>query len=92
MVYSLDFSFWCEFLSTSRSDDGSVSYDPYKKAEVFSTVFQNKQNVQELDLPPTCFPNLKLTYFAFKFSKIKYSLKDLNLHGGLDPHNIFPCF
>ena len=25
-----------------RTDDGSVTYDPSKKAEVFSTVFQNK--------------------------------------------------
>ena len=23
---------------------------------------------------------------------MKYYLKDLNLHGGLDPHNIFPLF
>ena len=29
-----------------RTDDGSVTYDPSKKAEVFSTVFQNKESDQ----------------------------------------------
>ena len=47
-----------------RTDDGSVTYDPSKKAEVFSTVFQKKQSDQELNLPPTCFPKPKFTYFA----------------------------
>ena len=47
---------------------------------------------QKLNLPPTCFPKPKFTYFAFKSSEIKYYLKDLNPHGGLDPHNIFPLF
>ena len=40
----------------------------------------------------TCFPKPKFTYFAFKSSEIKYHLKDLNPHGGLDPHDNFPLF
>ena len=60
--------------------------------EVFSTISQNKQSDQELNLPQTCFPNPKFTYFAFRSSEIKYYLKDLNSRGDLDPHNIFSLF
>ena len=74
------------------TDDGSVIYDLYKKAKVLSTVSQNKQSYHKLNLPPICFPKPKFTYFVFKPSEIKYYLKDLNPHDGLDPHNIFPCF
>ena len=74
------------------TDDGSITYDPPKMKEVFSIVFQNKKSDQDLNYPPTYFPNPKFTYFDFKFSQIKYYLKDLNPHGGLDPHSIFPLF
>ena len=63
-----------------------------KNADVFSTVFQNKQSDQELNFPSTCFPKAKFTYFAFKSSEIEYYLKDLNPYGGLDLHNIFTFF
>ena len=69
-----------------------VTYEPSKKAEVFTTVFQNKQSDQNLNLPQTCFSKPKFTYFAFKLSEMKYYLKDLNSNGGLNPHSIFPCF
>ena len=93
VVYSQDFSIlvWIP-LYLIRTDDGSVTHDPSKKAEIFSIVFQNKQSDQELNLPPTCFLKPKFTYFAFKSSEIKYWLKDLNPHGYMDPHNIFPLF
>ena len=55
-----------------------VTYDPSEMAETFSTDFQCKRSVQELNLSQTCFPNPKFTYFAFKLSEIKYYLKDLN--------------
>ena len=38
-----------------RTDDGSVTYDSSKKADVFSIVFPNKQSDQELNLFPICF-------------------------------------
>ena len=74
------------------TDDSSVTYFPSKISEVFSTVFQNKLSDQVLNFPLTRFPNNKFTYFAFKTSVIKYYLKDLNPHGDLDPHTIFPFF
>ena len=60
--------------------------------EIFSTIFQNKQSNQELKISPICFPNRKLIYFAFTSSAIKSYLKVLNLHDGLDSHNIFSLF
>ena len=75
-----------------RSEDGSVTSDPSKMAEVFSSVFQRKQSDQILDLPPTCFPLPKFTCFAFKSIEVKQYLKDLDSQGGSDPNNIFPLF
>ena len=54
---------------------GYVIYDLSKKAEVFSIIFQNKQSDQVLNLPLTCFSNLKFTYFAVKSSETKNYLK-----------------
>ena len=68
-----------------RADDNFVTYDLFKKAVVFCTVFQNKQSDQELNLSQNCFPKPELVYFAFKLSEIKYYLKDLKPHSGLDP-------
>ena len=67
------------FLPPIRTDDGSVTYDPFLSD-------------QEYNVPPTCFPKPKFTYFSFKLSEIKYYLKELNPYGGLDHHNIFPRF
>ena len=72
-----------------RTDDGSVTFKPSKTAEFFLLIFQNKHNDQELGFPATCFPKPKFTYFAFKSSEIKYYLKDLNPHGGLDLYFLY---
>ena len=63
-------------LSPIWTDDGSVTYNASKIAEVFSTVFQNKPSVQVLNLPPTYFPNLKFTHFLLSHltCEIKYYL------------------
>ena len=53
-------------------------------------VFHRKHGDQVLNLPPTCFPNPKLTYFAFQSFEIKYHLKKLDSNGGFDPDNMFP--
>ena len=34
--------------------------------------------------------NSKFTYFVFNLTKIKCYLKELNVYGLKDPHNIFP--
>ena len=75
-----------------RLDNGSITYDPLTKAEVLSTAFHEKQSGQVLNLPPTCFPSPKLTYFAFRSSEIKNYLNNLNSSGGSDPNGIFPLF
>ena len=75
-----------------RTDDGSVTFDPSVMAEVFSSVFQRKQSSQELNLPPTCFPEPKLTHLAFKSKELKRYLEDLDSLGGSDPNDIFPLF
>ena len=79
-------------LSPICTQDGSVAFDPPEMAEVFSKVFQRKHCDQVLNLPPTCFPNLNLTYFVFKSSEIKYYLMELDSNGGLDLDIMFPLF
>ena len=75
-----------------HTKDSSVTFDPSEMAEVFSMVFQRKQCSQVLNLPPICFPNHKLTYFAFKYSEISYYLKKLDSNGGSDPNNMLSLF
>ena len=75
-----------------RKENGAVSFDPSVKAEVFSSVFQQKQSAQVLQLPATCFPQPKLSYFAFKSSEVKFYLNDLDSSGGSDPNGLFPLF
>ena len=78
---------WSTLKNTSfppiRTQDGSVTYDPSEMAKVFSMVFQGKQCDQVLNLPPTCFPNPKLTYFAFKSFEIRYYLNELGSNDDL---------
>ena len=73
-------------------DNGAVTHDPLTKAEVLSTTFLSKQSGQVLNLPSTCFPCPKLTYFAFRSSEVKSYLNDLDSSGGADPNQIFPMF
>ena len=75
-----------------RLDDGAVTHDPLTKAEVLSATFLSKQSGQVLNLPSTCFPCPKLTYFAFRSSEVKSYLNDLDSSGGTDPNQIFPMF
>ena len=80
------------YSSYIRTQDGFVTFDTSEMAEGFTRVFKRKQCDQVLHLPPTCFHNPKITYFAFITSEIKYYLKELNSKGGLDPDNIFLYF
>ena len=50
-------------LPPTRTNDGSVTYDPSKMAKVF---LQNKQNDQEINLSPNRFPNPKFNILLAK--------------------------
>ena len=75
-----------------RSVDGVPKYSPEEKADLLSSYFQSKQCSQDLELPPTCFPDPILTKCAFRASEIKSYMQDLDSYGGTDPTGIFPLF
>ena len=75
-----------------REPDGSLSFEPLKKANLLSDTFINKQSDQELPLPSTCFPSAILTSVAFRSSELKKYLLDLDTYGGKDPDGFFPLF
>ena len=75
-----------------RESDGSMSFEPLKKANLLSDSFINKQRDQELLLPLTCFPSAKLSTVAFKSSELRTYLLDLDTYGGTDPDGFFPLF
>lgn len=72
--------------------DGSVLFEPIQKANCLSDFFKGKQSNQILDLPPTCFPEPKLTSIAFRAKELKGYLQDLDTYGGNDPDGFFPLF
>lgn len=74
------------------NSDGSVSFDPERKANIFSNVFISKQSDQELLLPLTCFPDSRLRSVAFKSAEVKKYLLELDSYGGIDPDGFFPLF
>lgn len=75
-----------------REPDGSMSFEPLKKANLLSDTFLNKQRAQELSLPLTCFPSPKLVSVAFKSTELKNYLLELDTYGGTDPDGFFPLF
>ena len=72
--------------------DGSMSFEPLRKATLLSNTFISKQRDQELMLPLTCFPSPKLNSVAFKSTELKNYLLDLDSYGGTDPDGFFPLF
>ena len=72
--------------------DGSVTSSLNAKAELLSSVFDGKQSRQSIDLPPTCFPEPRLTSLAFRSKLVESLLLDLDSYGGVDPMGIFPLF
>ena len=64
---TLKIYFWCEFsLPPIQTDYSSDTFDQSKITEIFLHFLKNKQSDQDFDLLPSCFPNPKFTYFAFK--------------------------
>ena len=51
-----------------------------------------KQSREAVDLPLTCHPSPSLTTFAFRSSKVRRLLLDLDPYGGTDPLRMFPPF
>ena len=55
------------------------------KADLLSDHFDSKQSRESVDLPLTCHPSLSLITFAFRSSKVRRLLLDLDSYGGTDP-------
>ena len=48
------------------------------------------QSKESVDLPLTSHPSQRLTSFAFRSSKVRHLLLDLDPYGGSDPLGMFP--
>ena len=72
--------------------DGSVTHCPKEKADLLADIFDSKQSNESIDLPQTCFPDVKLSSLAFRSREVKQLLLDLDNYGGTDPNGIFPLF
>ena len=62
------------------------------KADLLSDHFDSKQSREAVDLPLTCHPSPSFTIFAFRSSKVRTLLLDLDPYGGTDPLGMFPLF
>ena len=72
--------------------DGTITHDPKEKASLFSDVFDEKQSNFEVEMPQSCFPEVKLSKLAFRSKEIEKILLDLDSYGGAGPDGIFPLF
>ena len=72
--------------------DGSITHDPKEKASLFADVFEGKQCNAVLEMPQSCFPDLKLGKLAFRSKEIESILLDLDAYGGAGPDGVFPLF
>ena len=59
---------------------------------MFSDHFDSKQSWEAVDLPLTCHPSPSYTTFAFRSSKVRCLLLDLDPYGGTDILALFPLF
>ena len=75
-----------------KAPSGAVSSSPRDRAILLSEVFKSKQCGDTLELPPTCFPEVSLSRFAFKSKEVLGLLADLDSYGGLDPNGLLPIF
>ena len=74
------------------NEGGGLVYESVGKADLLSDRFDSKQSREAVDLPLTCHPSPSLTTFAFRSSKVRRFLLDLDPYGGTDPLGIFPPF
>ena len=71
---------------------GGLVRESVGKADLLSDHFDSKQSREAVDLPLTCHPSPSLTTFAFRYSKVRHPLLDLDPYGGTDPLGMFPFF
>ena len=63
------------------------------KADMLSAHFDEKQSMDPVDLPSTCYSSPSLTIaLAFRSWEVKRLLLDLDSYGGTDPLGMFPLF
>ena len=74
------------------SEGGGLVCESVGKADLLSDNFDSKQSREAVDLPFTCRPFPGLPTFAFRSSKVRRLLLDLDPYGGTDPLGIFPLF
>ena len=74
------------------SEGGGLVCESVGKADLLSDHFDSKQYREAVDLPLTCYPCPSLTTFAFRSSKVRRLLLDLDPYGGTDPLGMFPLF
>ena len=71
---------------------GGLLCESVGKADLLSDNFDGKHSNVSVDLPLTCHPSPSLTSFAFRSSKVRRLLLDLDPYGGCDPLGIFRLF
>ena len=71
---------------------GDLVCESVGKADLLSDHFDGKQSRESLDLLLTCHPSPSLTSFAFRSSKVRRLLLDLDPYVGSDPLGMFPLF
>ena len=72
--------------------DGCITHSSLEKATLFADVFDSKQSNEKLDIPLSCFPEPKLTSFAFQSSEVKKLCFTSILLKLLEPNGIFFFF
>ena len=72
--------------------NGVVTYVPAEKTPLLSEVFEAKQSDACFVPPHICFPESKLSGFAFRSKEVLSYLLELDPYGGTDPNGMFPLF
>ena len=73
-----------------KKADGSLTFAADEKAKLLSDHFNSKMSRGDIEIPPGCYPEPKLTSIAFRSSELKKILDDLDAHGSVDPNGLFP--
>ena len=72
------------------SEGGRLVFESVGKADLLSNHFDSEQFREAVALPLTCHPSPSLTALAFRSSKVRRLLTDLDPYGGTDPLGVLP--
>ena len=72
----------CSSLPLFVSEGGGLVCESVGKADLLSDHFDSKQYWEAVDLPLTCHPSPSFTTIAFRSSKVRRLLLDLDPYGG----------